>query len=149
MYFTSSRSGRWEIWKMPLRGGAAMLVTTNGGWVSFESADGKYLFYAKTPGVGALWRRPMAGGPEQEVTAPIVGNSVAVSSRGIYFARPPAPGGGNVIERYSFATGQIRPVAITPRPVSWFLDVSPDERYLLYSEMPQIDSDLMLAVSSR
>jgi len=149
IYFASSRSGRWEIWKMPVEGGEAAQVTSNGGWVAFESADARYLYYAKTVGVGSLWRRSAAGGPEQEVAAPVLGNSLASSQRGIYFARPPASGGGNVIELYSFATGQIQTVATTPRPVYWFLSVSPDQRFLLYSETAQPGSDLILVNNFR
>jgi Tol biopolymer transport system component len=150
IYFTSRRSGRWEIWKMPVEGGEAVPVTSNGGWIAFESPDGRYLYYAKTAGVGSLRRRAAAGGPEETVAAPVLGNSLAASSRGICFARPAAPGGadviggGNVIELYSFRTGQIQTLATTPRPIYWFLSLSPDERFILYTETGQAGSDLML-----
>lgn len=150
IYFSSKRSGRWEIWKIPVEGGEAAPVTSNGGWIAFESPDGKYLNYAKNPGAGSLWRRLAAGGPEQAVATPVLGNSLAVSPRGICFARPAAPGSsdvtgdGNVIERYSFETGQIRTIAKTPRPIHWFLSLSPDERFVLYTETGQAGSDLML-----
>jgi len=149
VYFASSRSGRWEIWKMPVEGGEAAQVTSNGAWIAFGSPDGKHLYYAKSPGVGSLWRCPAAGGPEQEIATPVLGNSLTFSPRGIYFARPPEPGAGNAIELYSFATGQIRTVATTPRPVYWFLSVSPDERFLLYTETAQLGSDLMLVEDFR
>ena len=143
IYFASKRSGRWEIWKMPRNGGAAVPVTSNGGYTAFESPDGKYIYYAKSAGIGSLWRCPATGGPEQAVAAPVLGNSLTPSRSGIYFARP-AVSGGNAIEVYVFTTGKIRTVAKTRQPVYWFLSVSPDQRFLFYSEIAQTGSDLML-----
>ena len=40
IYFTSKRSGVFEIWKMPVSGGDAVQVTRNGGVVALESMDG-------------------------------------------------------------------------------------------------------------
>jgi hypothetical protein len=54
-----------------------------------------------------------------------------------------------VIECYSFATGQIRTFATTPQPVYWFLSVSPDQRFLLYTQTAQAGSDLMLVDNFR
>ena len=149
IYFASSRSGQWEIWKMPAEGGEATAVTSNGGYVAFESPDGKYLYYARSLGAGSLWRRSLAGGPEREVAKPVLGNSLASTRHGIYFARPPAPGGGNEVGEYTFATGQVRTLATTPQPVYWYLSVSPDERFLLYTGTAPLRSDLMLVNNFR
>ena len=48
IYFGSTRTGRYEIWKMSARGGDQVQVTQQGGTYGKESIDGKYLYYGKT-----------------------------------------------------------------------------------------------------
>jgi Tol biopolymer transport system component len=43
IYFCSNRSGVCQIWKVPVSGGQAVHVTTQGGLEAFESPDGKLL----------------------------------------------------------------------------------------------------------
>jgi Tol biopolymer transport system component len=43
IYFASKRSGRFEIWRIPVGGGTVAQVTRNGGFTAFESTDGKTL----------------------------------------------------------------------------------------------------------
>jgi Tol biopolymer transport system component len=48
IYFSSSRSGDYEVWRMPADGGAEPeRITWNGGYVAHESADGKWLYCSK------------------------------------------------------------------------------------------------------
>jgi len=47
VYFSSNRTGRDEIYRVPFAGGEPVQITGSGGWVSFESNDGKSLYYAK------------------------------------------------------------------------------------------------------
>jgi Tol biopolymer transport system component len=56
IYFTSTRSGDFQIWKMradvPDADAAAVRITRHGGIEAEESLDGRHLYYAKrgTPG---------------------------------------------------------------------------------------------------
>jgi eukaryotic-like serine/threonine-protein kinase len=82
IYFSSGRTGRLEIWRMPVAGGEAVQMTDQGGGLSqSESWDGTMLFYIK-PGQPGLFERPTAGGPERRVLES-VGDFVAVAG-GIY-----------------------------------------------------------------
>jgi Tol biopolymer transport system component len=69
IYFASDRSGQYEVWKMPRDGGEAIQVTRTGGFVTFESPDGKYLYYTKfNPHSSVpLFRMPAGGGEEVQV----------------------------------------------------------------------------------
>ena len=40
IYFSSNRTGRIEVWKVPAGGGNAVQVTRNGGLYGVESPDG-------------------------------------------------------------------------------------------------------------
>ena len=109
----------------------------------------KYLYYAPFSRLSSLWRVPLGGGPEAKILEPIIGASMAATSKGIYFARPPLPGGGSPIEFFDFATEKTTRITTTAHTIFWSLAVSPDERYLLYSQTDPRGSDLMLVENFR
>ena len=80
VYFASNRSGRFEVWKTRIGGGSEMQVTSNGGYMAIESADGKDLYYTKTDGASALWRRPVAGGKSESSWIPFTGGTSRLRS---------------------------------------------------------------------
>ena len=149
VYFTSNRTGRFEIWKMPAAGGEALQVTRNGGYIALESPDGKWLYHARICSASELWRLSLSGGTEQKIAEPVIGGSLGMASRGIYFSRPARKDGNTDIEFFSFTTGKITPVATTARPLFWSVSPSSDERYLLYTQVDQSGSDLMLVENFR
>ena len=63
-----------------------MQVTRNGGWVAFESRDGRFIYYTKSdaPPTG-LWRMPVSGGEESLVIPSIAFRNFEVVNDGIYF----------------------------------------------------------------
>jgi Tol biopolymer transport system component len=153
IYFVSNRTGRSEVWKVPARGGQAVQVTKQGGFAAFESADGRWLYYAKGLNVAGLWKVPVDGGEEApvlEFPKPGYWGYWAVVAKGIYFvnttARPHA------LEFFDFATRRTRQLAKLEHPAPPFvagLAVSPDERTVLYSQQDQRNSDIMLVENFR
>jgi Tol biopolymer transport system component/DNA-binding winged helix-turn-helix (wHTH) protein len=96
VYFASTRSGSWQVWKVPSAGGAAVQVTRRGGHAPIESADGKFIYYAKTPYANPeIWQVPVGGGKES-LLSPLVRPpswaSWAVVDQGILFAEPSGKG---------------------------------------------------------
>jgi Tol biopolymer transport system component len=70
IYFSSTRTGNYEIWKVQLAGGDPVQVTRHGGWSPFESAAGAYLYYTQTAAGGSsqpLWRISTSGGQPVKV----------------------------------------------------------------------------------
>jgi len=127
-------------------------VTRNGGTNGFESSDRKFIYYAKGRyGAGAsLWKIPMDGGDETQVLESLVSlQDFVVVDEGIYFIPMPAVGPSCSINLLSFATGKIRPVAKTGRPAMLGLTVSPDSRCILYTQLDQDASELMLVENFR
>jgi len=74
----SNRTGRYEPWKVPSGGGAAVQVTHNGGLSAFLSKDATTIYYTKHDGESPLWVMPVAGGPEQEVLPSVVDRTFEV-----------------------------------------------------------------------
>jgi hypothetical protein len=132
---------------MPAEGGAAVQVTKNGGYVAFESADGEFVYYAKGLFDASLWRRPVGGGEETQVLPSLTGNAFALVSKGIYFGEPNSDGSTS-IRFLRFTTGNVRAVTTIKRH-GYGLSISPDERYILYTQVNPGSSNLMLVENFR
>ena len=151
IYFSSTRSGREEIWKMPYNGGEAVQITRNSGDIPQESEDGKFLYYMKGwPDAVSVWRTSVDGNQEAKVLESVHSEGQwTVSKEGIYFFRPPDKMGHSDICFYEFASGQIRKVLTIQRPVNTHIAVSPDGRTILYPQSDESGSVLMLVENFR
>ena len=85
IYFTSDRTGRREIWRVPAKGGPATQMTVSGGFGAFESPDGSVLYFLESAHLGRLWRMPSVGGSPSLVHEGIREGRWAVAKAGIYF----------------------------------------------------------------
>lgn len=148
IYFMSSRSGRPEVWKMPATGGEATRVTQNAGYIAFESLDGSMLYYTKIYPKSSLWGMPVGGGQEIELVKSIDWFGFTPAKKAIYFEQL-NDDGSTSIQFLNLATGKVTMVTTIHRPLSAGLSISPDERYLLYSQFDQRDSALMLVENFR
>ena len=150
IYFSSTRTGREEIWKMPSNGGEAVQITRNSGDTPQESTDGKFLYYMKGwPGAVTVWRASVDGNQEAKVLDSVDNEGQwTVGKEGIYFFRTPDKMGHSDICFYEFATGQIRRVLTIQRPVD-HIAVSPDGRTIIYPQSDQAGSVLMLVENFR
>ena len=148
IYFASDRSGEYQVWKVPAGGGEAVRVTRKGGFAAFESPDSRWVYYTKSEGASSLWKQPRDGGEEVQVLESVVAGAFALVSEGIYFIPKADSDGSYSIQFFNFATKRIRPVSRVASPES-HLSVSPDGRWILYSETNQVGSDLMLVENFR
>jgi Tol biopolymer transport system component/DNA-binding winged helix-turn-helix (wHTH) protein len=152
IYFSSMRSGEWQIWRMPSEGGEAVQVTKQGGRTGFESADGQFLYYAKTP-EREIWRMPLAGGQERPLSPRIHvehWSGWSVSDKGIYFLgeeASPHP----VLKFFDFSSTRITDVANFKKPLPWrsWISASADGKFLLYPQLDQEESNIMLLENFR
>ncbi|MBI1786471.1 MAG: PD40 domain-containing protein [Acidobacteria bacterium] len=150
VYFRSDRSGTPQIWKMPAQGGGAVQVTRNRGSEAFEAQDGKRLYYANESGV---WSVATDGtGPESLVLAAARPGYWAVAGKGIYFVDFTPPVEAPAIRVLDLGTGQATPIGHFPsqpfRGVPGF-SVSRDGRRVLWAQLQQYDSDLMVLENFR
>lgn len=156
IYFSSTRSGSLQVWKIPAEGGEARQITKGGGFEGYESIDGKYFYYTKGryQTIPGIWRVPVDGGAETlffDQHRAGIWRSWTVTKGGIYFVTGETPT-KTVIEFYSFATGEVRSVATPEReilPLFLGLSVSPDGKWLLYTQADQRGSDIMLVEDFR
>jgi Tol biopolymer transport system component len=149
IYFTSDRTGRWEIWRIPTQGGAAEQITSNGGYVSGESADGKTLYYTKLGIYGGepLYARPLGGSEESQILDRVAGRGFDVFEDGIYYLAATGPRTAEV-RFHEFATSRSRSVSVIDAQPGLGLSVSPNRQTILFAEFVW-GVDLMLIENFR
>ena len=131
-----------------------MQLTKAGGFEGFESLDGKFFHYTKGRGIPGIWRIPVEGGEETLVLDEHkAGNwrHWAVGDKGIYFATAEVPA-HPLIEYYDFATSKVTLVCNLDKPIdpnNPGLSISPDGRWLLFSQFDHFGIDIMLMENFR
>jgi len=137
IYFTSNRTGSFQIWRHELATGRETQITHDGGQASFESADGKTLYFSKLSG-GGIWAIPATGGEAQHVTDALhfgYWGEFAVTENGLYLVDSDADP-GPALMYYSFRTRQLKRILNLngqPKAVAWSanLGASRDGRTVL------------------
>jgi dipeptidyl aminopeptidase/acylaminoacyl peptidase len=147
IYFASNRSGRDEVWKVPASGGAAVQVTRDGGYTAIEAVDGK-LYYNKGDNETKLWRCNLDGSGETVVLDAVSYRAFVVTADRIYYTQP-EPGGARALRVRQLATGKDSQISMLPNTGRLGLSLSPDNRYLIYSQLDREGSDLMLVPDFR
>jgi Tol biopolymer transport system component/DNA-binding winged helix-turn-helix (wHTH) protein len=153
VYFGSNRGGSMHVWKISVAGGETVQVTPQAGFESYESPDGKYLYYTKGRNTPGIWRIPTAGGTEEFVTDQQKAGQWRywrVTDQGIYFAA--TTNTGPVIEFFNFATRRVTEVVHPtkgPEKNIPGLAVAPNGHTLLYVQRDRSGSDLMMVEDFR
>ena len=86
-YFASNRTGRSQIWKLPVNGGRAIQMTKKGGVLPVESPDGQIVYYLNEEETG-LWKISVGGAEETRVLEPVLKRAFVVVAEGIYYITP-------------------------------------------------------------
>ncbi len=156
IYFDSARTGEQQVWKIPADGGeaGAVQVTRDGGFGPLESPDGRFLYYSKALYTTSLWKVPVGGGQAVKVLDSLSSHhNLAMVNSGIYFVPVRETGRGSAIQFLAFANNQIKPVASFEKALTSTelggLDVSPDGKWLLFTQFDQDGSELMLVENFR
>ena len=147
IYFCSWRSGRPEIWRINTDGTSPAQITTHGGTRAFASNDGSYLYYARgddgrSRTVG-IWRKSLR---ESVPDTQIVADSQRWTLRGnrLWYTKPADDGAQlrylDLETRSDVLIGGIPPGVIADLGIH----VSPDGRYMLYTQDDNPGSDVML-----
>jgi Tol biopolymer transport system component len=149
LYFSSDRSGREQIWKLPAAGGSAVPITRNGGTEPIESLDGTSLYYVDSQ-PGQQWTLkqvfPM-GGEERVVLGNVPRSYWAVTQKGIMVLREERE--FDFLYLYQPADGTVSRIGRLPFRVARIGDigrftVSRDGRWALTHQMERTEGSLMM-----
>jgi len=156
VYFSSRRSGDWQIWKVLADGGVPVQITKHGGYLPFESPDARFIYYAKVSDVAEVWRVPTDGGDEiliLDQLKPSMWQNWAVVDGGIYFIRYDRhTDEEGAILFFDFATGRVKEIVKLGKHdiVQGGLAVSSDHRSFFYTVWEhQQGGDIMLVENFR
>jgi hypothetical protein len=138
------------IFRIPVSGGKAEQLTDAGGFVAFESADRRTLYYTKTAsGPSPLFARSTAGGPERQILDSVYNRSFAVSDDAIYYIQQDTTPDAFLMKAFEFSTGKSRQLTRIEGPNMRGITVSPDKQKILYGLDVRSSADLMIAESFR
>jgi Tol biopolymer transport system component/DNA-binding winged helix-turn-helix (wHTH) protein len=157
VYFGSNKGGDFQIWRVSALTGEtasqpAVQITQGGGFRGFESADGKYLYFAKGRGKHGLWRRSLPSTPNSK-EEPILESLQewgwwALSPRMIYFLEfSPSVTPRVQLKSLSLSDGRITGIIRLPNPVvgeTPAIAASQDGKRVLYLQVGSTDADIML-----
>jgi Tol biopolymer transport system component len=145
LYFTSDRTGRAEVYRVPVGGGPEEQLTQAGGTSPVESLDGRELYYQRNVD-GALLARAATGG-EREVRPCVRSQAWAVAPHGVVYqpcagtdeAGPP----GLLLRFWDARSGADRPWGSIDADGIDGLSVSPDGHSVLFGRAHE-QSNLMM-----
>lgn len=157
-----SRDGRWiyftcdvapdaGVYKIPSAGGNAVLVSRTIGYNVQEEADGS-LYFAGAVVNADIHVIPKVGGEERSLSnMPRVAYPTdwALADNGVYFLD--RGGARATISFFEFANGKVRIAAGLQKQLGiWCgIAISRDQRWLVYSQIDEKVSDIMLAENFR
>ena len=134
IYFASDRTGRYEVWKMPVTGGSAQQVTHEGGFAAFEAGDGKTVYYSKTQFPNPdLWEFDgRAESPLPSIVRPGTWASWALNGNTIYFVQQ-GPGDQAALDALDLASRKMQQITLLGHFPFW-LAVRPDAQSILFDQ---------------
>jgi Tol biopolymer transport system component len=156
---TWSRDGKWiyvsaldrentEIYKIPLEGGAPKLIAKAGEMIcnGKETEDGRWLYFGKGDADTEIRVVPSNGGDQAIPGMPKVRDMTdwALGKEGIFFLdRRGLP---TTIKFFDLGTKRIRQIATLNKPAYIWggLSLSPDGKWLGYSQVDDTPADIML-----
>jgi eukaryotic-like serine/threonine-protein kinase len=156
LYFTSSRTGRRDVYRMPATGGEATRLTTEGGVSAFESPDASTIYYVKparslsegdVPRHSPLFAMSLSDRREWKVLPAVFSWDFFPVGKGICFVVSPDPKRPLFYEiRFlDVATGKVETLHRFESLWGQGLSASDDLKTIIYSGMePSQSSDLML-----
>ena len=149
IYFNSDRTGVYQGWRVPSQGGAAVQVTKSGADSPiYEAIDGKSVFYERN---NRIWQGDLSGNratrvmdsPGWQRWRPC-GTAICILNEDV---RPAQFYVFDPVMRSS-AHSFTLPIGAPPHAASGF-DVSPDRRWLIYTRVDSMQSDIILVDNFR
>ena len=134
------------VWKVPSKGGRAVQIAGRDSFFPLESADGQHVYFVRND---RLWQVKTDGSTEELVTGmPDLhaeqGNWSPFGS-GVYFVA--RVGDKTVLNLFDLKSKQVRRIFTLEKPApDWIggIAVSKDGKWLLFPQVDQSSSDLML-----
>ena len=150
-----SHDGKWiyflgkgqAVYRCPATGGDAVVLSSQSqpAHGPLESPDRQKVFFSTFAPDSTLYEGSLEQpGAESAIPGmPVLADVTlwAPVSDGIYFVPKDAP---HSLHYYDFSTRKTRPILTVEKDLSDGLSVSPDGRWVIYAQIDQLNSDIML-----
>jgi Tol biopolymer transport system component/DNA-binding winged helix-turn-helix (wHTH) protein len=133
-----------RVFRCPASGGDAVALSAESGFVPLESHDGKTLYFAHPSEKSSIHMIPVQPAGMESVLRGISALDASewtVVPRGIYFVPADSP---RSVRYFDFATEQVRQIFEVEKNFEDSLSVSPDGRWMLYTQVDDYNLDIML-----
>jgi Tol biopolymer transport system component/DNA-binding winged helix-turn-helix (wHTH) protein len=147
LYFQSrtAHTNVETIFRCPASGGDAVALSAKSSFFPWESYDGETLYFADQLGKASIHMVALQPIGTESVLrgmpAVLDPSQWTVVSGGIYFVPADAP---KSVRYFDFATKQVRQIFEVDKDFQDSLSVSPDGRWILYTQAGESNSDIML-----
>jgi Tol biopolymer transport system component len=150
IYFLGYEGNGLELYRCPAGGGdATLLLGSLDSTEAIESFDGKLLYFPARWGDMMMLALDRSEATPREVSQmPKIDDQYewAVVAEGIYFSRQDDP---RSISFYDFATKHTREVFRVDKDLAAGMSISPDGRYILFSQVDESNAGIMLVSNFR
>jgi Tol biopolymer transport system component len=145
IYFAGRFGARFEVARMPASGGEVTQITRNGGTASKEWPDGRGIYYVRREKEAWSLRQCLLdGSDDRELVPSMAYRAFAIADNGVYFISMPGPDGRSSIEFLNFANHATTLITPIQKPQWRPMALSPDQRFLLFSQFDHWGRDLMV-----
>lgn len=143
VFFSSNRTGQFEVWCLQLEGAALKQVTHSGGMDPVESEDGRQLYYMKPYSTG-IWRILLPNGAEEQILDKAVAG-FGIAQEQLFFLETSDHGGHRqTLLAMDLESRRIEPIFIDEARYAQSMAVAPDGRSVLVSRYEDESADLMI-----
>jgi Tol biopolymer transport system component len=133
-----------RIFRCPASGGDAAALSAESGFFPWESYDGKTLYFADESEKSSIHMVSVQPAGTESVLRgmpALDASEWTVVPQGIYFVPAEAP---RSVRYFDFATKQVRQIFEVEKDFEDSLSVSPDGRWILYTQVDDYNTDIML-----
>jgi len=145
IFFTSNRSGAWEVWSILVTGKSPTQISRSGGYGPQESPRGDGIYFAKVDRPG-IWHAALDGSNEAQIDStldPRDWGSYIVGDGLIYLLQRGRP---TVVARLDLGSGQYDTLHVPAKGVPAMdpaVSVSPSAARLFFGQIDQHEADIM------
>jgi Tol biopolymer transport system component len=143
----SNRTGESQIWRISVTGTNSSQITSNGGNAPQISSDGKWLYYTKN-GKSPVYKCPSNGGEESVAfNIQVFGYLWCLVDEGIYYIN--RSDASYSVNYYDNNTNQSYRILNLGKKNVAHPTISPNGKWLLYTQVDQSESDIILVKNFR
>jgi Tol biopolymer transport system component len=147
IYFSSNRTGSWQIWRHTLDTGVDVQVTSHGGFNGMETGDGRFLIYVADLERTEIRKLALQG---QENDLPLVSlgpglwHAWTISRDDLFFLRTSSATSITTLFHFDLKSHRLQSLGQVDQAVNDSLSASSDGRWILFARRSNANTSIMI-----